>query len=82
MGGSFSIPGGTIPGHPAPASRPGQDSYVSKGTLKSDQPRMPKAVWRLRSDKNHQQEIDSSMTAHDSINLLMSFLKLEISEEL
>ena len=75
-------PGEPIPEHPAPASRSGQDSYVSKGTLKSDQPRMPRAVWRLRSDKNHQQEIDSSMTAHDSINLLMSFLKLEISEEL
>ena len=59
-----------------------QESYLSKGALKSDQPRMPRAVWRLRSDKNHQQEIDSSMTTHDSINLLMSFLKLEISEEL
>ena len=72
-------------GHPVPLLEgeiSKQESYVSKGTLKSDQPRMPKAVWRLRSDKNHQQEIDSSMTAHDSINLLMSFLKLEISEEL
>ena len=59
-----------------------QDSYLWKDALKSDQPRMPRAVWRLRSDKNHQQEIDSSMTTHDSINLLMSFLKLEISEEL
>ena len=59
-----------------------QDSYLWKDALKSDLPRMPRAVWRLRSDKNHQQEIDSSMTTHDSINLLMSFLKLEISEEL
>ena len=59
-----------------------QDSYLWKDALKSDQPRMPRAVWRLRSDKNHQKEIDSSMTTHDSINLLMSFLKLEISEEL
>ena len=80
--GPLLSPGGPTPEHPTPASRPGQDSNVSKGTLKSDQPRMPRAVWRLRSDKNHQQEIDSSMTAHDSINLLMSFLKLEISEEL
>jgi len=36
----------------------------------------------MRSDVNYQQEIDSSMTTHDSINLLMYFLKLEISEEL
>lgn len=40
------------------------------------------SAWRMRSDVNYQQEIDSSMTTHDSINLLMSFLKLEISEEL
>jgi predicted DNA-binding ArsR family transcriptional regulator len=40
------------------------------------------SAWRMRSDANYQQEIDSSMTTHDSINLLMSFLKLEISEEL
>ena len=41
-----------------------------------------KSAWRMRSDVNYQQEIDSSMTTHDSIILLMSFLKLEISEEL
>ena len=55
----------------------------TKGTPKSDQPSaMSRSVWRMRIDVNYQQEIDSSMTTHDSINLLMSFLKLEISEEL
>ena len=30
-GGIFSVGIGPIPNHPAPASRSGQDSYVSKG---------------------------------------------------